>query len=591
VTDRSSPPPSPSQAPSPRLPRPAPATAPGPLDDQFYDLVEERFRRLLADDPIFATGLGIHDRDDELGDGTREAVLHDLAADRAHLATVEALDPAGLSADARFERDLELHNLRRVIFDTDEVRLWERRSLALDAVGDSLFLLFARDHAPLADRLAAIAGRLEAVPAYLEETKTRAVVPQVRMWQAMGIETAEEMPVFFDEIVAAGDGILPATDQRRLSKAAEAAKVAVDLYGTWLEGTLPGGTDDWPLGRERHDAMVGLRAFDGLEADAILALGWERLAEERDARAQAAREIDPSADVQTVIARVKADGPADFDGALDAYRGAMLRARNHLIEHDLITVPSGERIDVIQTPKYLRNVLPFAAYFEPAAFDADPKGLYVVTPSVHADPDAMKEHNFASISNTSIHEAYPGHHLQLDTARRHPSLTRLQVEAPEFVEGWGMYSELMMREQGFDTEPRFRLVMHTDAIWRACRIILDIRMHRGELSVDEATDFLQEQTSFQRSNARAEVDWYTYRPTYPLSYLLGRTLLLSLRTDEQRRLGERFDLKGFHDALMRAGSLPISFHRRLLAGDGKPNGAGSSGTGSSGTGPNGALRA
>ena len=131
-----------------------------------------------------------------------------------------------------------------------------------------------------------------------------------------------------------------------------------------------------------------------------------------------------------------------------------------------------------------------------------------------------------------------------------------------------MYSELMMREQGFDDAPAFRVAMHTDAIWRACRIILDVRMHRGELTVDEATDFLVEQTSFQRPNAAAEVSWYTYRPTYPLSYLLGRTMLLGLRADEQRRLGDRFSLKGFHDTLLRNGSLPISFHRRLMTGEG-----------------------
>ena len=93
----------------------------------------------------------------------------------------------------------------------------------------------------------------------------------------------------------------------------------------------------------------------------------------------------------------------------------------------------------------------------------------------------MREHNFSSISNTSIHEAYPGHHLQLAVANRHPSLTRLATDAPEFVEGWGMYSEQMMREQGFDDAPNFRLAMYTDAIWRACRIILDVRMHRGEI--------------------------------------------------------------------------------------------------------------
>lgn len=546
------------------LPRPAPAATPGPLDDRFYDLVETRFVRLVRDNPILGTALGLHQDDDLLGDGSREAVLAELADDGEHLAKVEAIDPAGLSAEASFERDLELHNVRRTIFDTDVLRLWERRSFALDHLGDSLFLLFARDHAPLAERLDAIAGRLEAAATYLEEAKTRATVLQVRLWQRIEIETAAELPTFFDELVAAGVGVLPASEQRRLERAGDAAKIAVEFYTTWLEGTLENGTDDWAIGRERHDAMVGLRAFDGLDSDTILALGWERLHEERAARAAAALEVDPNADEATVIARIKSDQPGDFNDALEAYRDAVHRARRHLIEHDLVTVPDDERIDVIPTPEYLRNVIPFAAYFEPAVFDRNPKGIYIVTPSVGGDPNAMREHNYASISNTSIHEAYPGHHLQLDTARRNGSLTRLLADAPEFVEGWGMYSELMMREHGFDAGPAFRVIMHTDAIWRACRIILDIRLHRGELSVEEATDFLVEQTNFERPNARAEVQWYTYRPTYPLSYLLGRTLLLGLRSDEQARLGDRFDLKGFHDTLMRNGSLPISFHRRLL---------------------------
>lgn len=570
------------------LPRPDPAADLGPLDDAFYDLVEARFRRLVDANPVLGTALGLHRDDDLLGDGSREHLLIELAADGAHLAQIEALDPAGLSFEVRFERDLEIHNVRRDIFDTDVLRIWERRSFALDTVGDSLFLLFARDHAALPERLDAIAGRLEAIGLYFEEAKTRATGAQVGRWQQLEIDTAVDLPNFFDEIVAAGTNVLPGADQRRLERAAASAKVAVELYSTWLEGTLATAGDGWAIGRERHDAMVALRGFNGFDADAILALGWERLAEERDARAAAAREIDPDATGDEVLARVKANQPATFAGALDAYRDAMLRARGHLIEHDLVTVPDDERIDVIETPEYLRRVLPFAAYFAPASFDPDPKGIYVVTPSVDGDPDAIREHNFASISNTSIHEAYPGHHLQLDTARRHPSLTRLLTDAPEFVEGWGMYSELMMREHGFDADPTFRLIMHTDAIWRACRIILDVRMHRGEIGVDEATNFLAQQTGFERPNAQAEVRWYTYRPTYPLSYLLGRTLLLGLRADEQRRLGDRFSLKGFHDTLLRNGSLPISFHRRLFEETGAASGgsgAGAAGAPGAGSGP------
>ncbi|HEX6868299.1 MAG TPA: DUF885 domain-containing protein, partial [Candidatus Limnocylindrales bacterium] len=522
----------------------------------------------VAADPVVGTYLGLHAHDDSLGEGSRDAILGELASDRAHLSAIEAIDPSTLSGPAAFDRELELHNVRRDIFDTDVLRIWERRSLALDSVGDGLFLLFARDHAPLAERLEAMTGRLEDVPRFLDAARSRASGPQVRLWQRIEIETAGELPTFMAEIAAAADPVLGVAERQRLQRAIDAADVAIDLYGTWLEASLAGGTDDWPTGRDRHDALVAHRAFDGLTADDILELGIQKLAEESAARTAAAREVDPDATEAEVIDRIKSDHPADFDGALDAYRAAMLRARQHLIEHDLVTIPDDERIDVIATPEYLRRVMPFAAYFPPAPFDHDAKGIYVVTPSVDHDPGAMREHNLASISNTSIHEAYPGHHLQLDVARRHPSMTRLLTDAPEFVEGWGMYSELMLREHGFDDDPRFRVMLHTDAIWRACRIILDVRLHRGEIGIDDAVDFMVRNTSFERANARAEVTWYTYRPTYPMSYLLGRTLLLQLRADESARLGDAFSLKAFHDTMLRNGSLPISFHRRLLAGEG-----------------------
>jgi uncharacterized protein (DUF885 family) len=529
----------------------------------LYDLVEDRFRRVIHDNPVTATFFGIHAEDERLGDGSRDALLGEIEAERRHLAAIEALDPAGLSPEAAFERDLEAHNVRQRVFELDAVRTWERRSTALDTLGDALFLLFARDFAPLAERLGALTARLEAVPAWLEQHRSRAVVPQVRLWQQLEMESAADVPSFLDDIAAAGD-ILPAGPRARLEAATRQAMAAIAGYREWLQGSLAAGTDTWALGRERYDELVELRAFDGLDADAILEIGERQLAENRARRAEVAREIDPSADEATVIDRIKSDHPATFEEALDAYRAVMHRARAHLIERDLVTVPDDERLEVIATPEYLRKVIPFAAYFDPPKFDHRPTGLYIVTPSVGDNPTAMREHNRSSISNTSIHEAYPGHHLQLAVAARHPSLTRLLADAPEFTEGWGMYSEQMMREQGFDDAPNFRLNMYTDAIWRACRIILDVRMHRGEVAVDDAVAFMVEQTGFEEPNARAEVHRYTYTPTYQLSYLLGKVLLLQLREDERRRLGDRFSLRRFHDALLRNGSLPISFQRRLL---------------------------
>jgi uncharacterized protein (DUF885 family) len=558
------------------LPRPVSQPAEGPLDAAFWDLVEADFRRLIANHPVYATYLGIHDDDGRLDDATRDAVIQEIADSRRFEREVESIDPSGLSESVRLERELALHNVRRELFNSEVHRVWERRSTAMDGVGDALFGIFARDYASLAERLESLTSRMEAIPAALEQSKTRATAPQVRLWQELEIDSGGQMPFLFDEIKAAGEGVLDERAQARLDKAVETAKASIGAYVETIKASMGSTVESWALGSDAYDQLVGLRAFDGLDASQILEIGHQQLALNKAARVEDARRIDPSVDESVVVDRVKSHHPATFEEALAAYKDAMTRARAHIIEHDIATVPAGEQISVIPTPEYLRTVIPFAAYFEPPKFDKHPSGIYIVTPSVGDDPNAMREHYYGGISNTSVHEAYPGHHLQLSAATRHPSLVRLLTDAPEFVEGWGMYSEQMMREQGFDDGPEFLLAMHTDAIWRACRIILDVRMHRGELSVDEATAFLIEHTGFEHANAQAEVFRYTYTPTYQLSYLLGKVLLLQLRADEQRRLGDRFRIKDFHDALLRNGSLPISFHRRLLAAE-AANGVGGGG--------------
>jgi uncharacterized protein (DUF885 family) len=546
------------------LPRPVTAE-PGPADARFWDIVEADFRRRIDRSPIMASYLGLHHDDDKLDDASRDRVEQDIADAHRLERDLQAVEARGLSWQVQVERELALHNIRRELFDLETHRVWERRSTAIDGVGDSLFAVFARDFAPLAERLVSLTGRLERVPAFLKQHKTRATAPQVRLWQELEIESGGDLPAFFGEVQAAGHGVLNEKQQARLDKAAKKASAAVAAHVKWLEAGMEKAVEPWAIGSDMLDQLISLRAFDGLDADQILEIGQQQLVQNKAARVEDARQIDPSASEREVVDRVKSKHPADFEAALAAYKDAMMRARAHIIERDIASMPAGETISVIATPEYLRTVIPFAAYFEPAKFDAKPLGIYIVTPAVRDDPNAMREHNYASISNTSVHEAYPGHHLQLSVAMRHPSLVRLLTDAPEFVEGWGMYSEQMMREQGFDAGPEFLLAMHTDAIWRACRIVLDIRMHRGELTVDEATDLLVEHTAFERANAQAEVFRYTYTPTYQLSYLLGKVLLLQLRADEQQRLGDRFSLKGFHDALLDNGSLPISFQRRLLA--------------------------
>jgi len=547
-----------------------PDPQPGPLDARLEALASAHLDGLFQRKPVTATFLGRHEQDDRLGDISREAAEAEVDIDRRYIADLEALDSAGLSGAAAFERDIALWQARKDLFTLAQLRAWERRPTAIDEIGDGLFSLFARDFAPLSERLESMAGRLEAAPTVLAQQRDVLNGRRVARWDLLELDSSRQLPTFFAEIDVAADRTWPDGDarQRRLRRAIDGARAALADYEAWLTATIEPDGDAFALGTETYDELVALRAFDGLTTDAILEIGEAQLAEQQAARVSVAAEIDPSASEAAVLDRVKSDHPATFEEALDAYRAAMFRARDHLVEKDLVTIPDGERLEVIATPEYLRNVMPFAAYFDPPRFDRDPTGVYIVTPSVDGDPGAMREHNRASISNTSIHEAFPGHHLQLTAAITHPSLIRAIADAPEFTEGWGMYSEQVMRETGFDDAAPFRLMLHTDAIWRACRIILDVRLHRGEITVPEAIEFLVRHTGFERPNAVAEVERYTSTPTYQLSYLLGKVMILRLRDDERRRLGPAFSLKRFHDALIYAGSLPVSFHRRLLAGEG-----------------------
>jgi uncharacterized protein (DUF885 family) len=514
-------------------------------------------------DPEEATYLGVHQHDHRLADGTREQIEQQAAFHRAAIAEMERFSADDLSAERALDRDLVIHEARLALHQLTERRQWAGSSGAAEHLGNALFPLLTRDFAPLEDRLESIAARLEAAPAYLAQTRTRVDAP-VRLWIDIDIESSELLPDFLDSIVtvARSEHVDPAL-ARRVEQAASGTRAVLDEHVAWLRGQARSRANGaWQTGPEGFERLVELRRLDA-DADEILAVGEQMLAEETAGRDAVCAEIDPTVEPAEVGAMIKENHPGSFPEALEAYRESMDRARAFVVEHDLATPPEQDRLKVIETPSFERHLIPFAAYYRPARFDRDPEGTYIVTPP--AAPEMWREHNYASISNTSVHEAYPGHHLQLSAANANPSLVRaLSMSAAEFDEGWAFYCERMMKDAGFDDTPTHRYILHTDAIWRSVRILLDVRLHRGEIGFEEAVAFMVDRTGFERPAALAEVKRYTSTPTYQLSYLYGRHMIERLRDRVRARMGPGFNLKFFHDTLIYGGTMPVSFAGRLF---------------------------
>jgi len=254
--------------------------------------------------------------------------------------------------------------------------------------------------------------------------------------------------------------------------------------------------------------------------------------------------------------------PKTFEEALKATREAMEEAKRFIVKNNIATVYEEDKLLVEETPAFAAPLLPFAAMMMPSRFDKPMIGVYVVTRP--KDIANLGRHlNYASVRNTAVHEAFPGHFLQGAISNR-SSLIHMLAQGTEIVEGWAHYCEEMMMEHGFITSLESKLIQVNDAIWRAVRIIVDVKLSRGEMSFDEAVNRLVDEVGMSREGAIAEVRRYTQTPSYPLSYLLGKHLILQLREEVKQKMGTKYDEKFFHDTITANGYLPITLLRKVF---------------------------
>jgi len=534
------------------------------MSEEAAKLLDQMLDRENELSPGNATFKGIHDYDELWDDPGPEGLAAYLAFVDDFAARVNAA-ARGASGDDALDLALARSHLAHLDVHLRTMDTARRNPLGIPSgVVSIIFIMFVRNYAPLEERLGAIRARLEKVPAYCAEAKKLFRKP-VALFVSLAAEAAAQVGPFLTQVIPAGAEKERSPQAAALRAAGEKAAAAIADFMAHVRG-LP-TRPDFAAGREAFDRLLAEHHLLDFDADKLQAFGEDALVRVELEMARLARKIRKGATAAQLVEEMKQDHP-NADGVLDFYRHWMDRSRRFVVERDICALPEGEILEVIPTPEFERPFIPYAAYMSPAPYEKEQRGFFYVTPvdpSLPADVQRQKlsGHNNYKVPVVALHEGYPGHHLQLCWANRVGRRIRREAHSNVFVEGWALYCEEMMREKGFYENDRVLLGQKRDTLWRAVRVVVDVALHTGQMSFDQAVAFMMDRIGMERVNAEAEVKRYCYSPTQPMSYLVGKHEIMALRDDYFRRDREA-TLRDFHNDLLALGSMPVKLAREAV---------------------------
>jgi len=527
----------------------------------FRDIERAYFDLRWHLDPVAATQAGVRTYDDRYGRFSPVALAPHLAALKSIGTALEETPVDEL--DDEIDRTALVNELRVVLrrFERERPQAKNPAFWLSHLLGGLHFLLGRRDRSP-ADRAAALAGRLEDVPALLDDARAALVEP-VRVFVETALRVNEGGLALVREVGSALAGVAPA-DARRLAVAAEGAAAALATFAHDLERWLESASDQFALGEDDFNFHLHYEHALRDTAPELWRYGMHLKEElEADLARRAAR-LNGGTRWQDVADRLRADH-APAAGLVESYAQEMKRARDFVAARALAAIPDAP-LDVVPTPAFMRPFIPFAAYDSPGPYSSDRTGWFYVTLPDPRLPAAaqeriLRDHCRHELGVTALHEGYPGHHLHLVHAQQQRSQTRKNVWTPLTVEGWALYCEDMMGEEGFYRSEEEEFFQRVHLLWRAARVLLDVGLHTRGMTFDQAVDHLVTELHVDRSNAEAEVRRYCAEAAQPLCYAVGRREILELRKDFRAARGPRFTLRAFHDAMLRYGGLPVALIR------------------------------
>ena len=549
-------------------------------DLQFAGVAKTYFEQYLSTHPEAATQLGDHRFDARSNDLSKKGVTRDAKLYRETLIALERIPLEKLSPAYRIDYRMLRDDLNASLFSIQVLKEYEWDPLGYNPA-QGVYLLLARNFAPLPTRLAAVQARLDAFPAKLAAAKANLKNPprihtETAIQQNQGAISLvrDELEIYLKDAPAM---------KPKLAASRARAIAALDEYGKWLQkDLLPRSTRDFRLGADKYrrklrfaldseiapeailrNAEADLVATQNGMYDTALPLYHQFFADKADA---AIKEMDHKALIRAVLTKLADDHPNN-DNVVKLAEQDLAEATAFVREKNLLTLP-GEPVKIIVMPEFQRGVA--VAYCDPAgALEKNGETFYAISPTpADWSPAQVKSHfreyNRSMLKDLTVHEAMPGHYVQLAIANKAtaPTLARSVIYSGTFAEGWGTYAEQMMVEAGYGGAPvkmqqlkmRLRLIINA---------IIDQKIHAGSMSETEAMDLMIQEGFQEEREAAGKWRRALLTSTQLSTYYVGNIEVNNIRRDFEAKHGKG-KLKEMHDQMLAHGTISAKYIREMM---------------------------
>ena len=553
-------------------------------DQKFAAFFKEYLEDLMKSSPVEASRLGDHRYDDRIEDLSVKARAASLEKQKALLDKLsKSIDYKALSRDSQIDFEILRDSLKRNIWLEENTHPFEDDPRTWGGyMSDSVYLILTQSTEEKSKRIRAAAARIEAIPKVVADAKAGISSPP-KVFVETSIKQNLGAINFYKKTLFELTGETPNVSV--MAAPAKTAVAALEDYQVFLEKTvLPRSVDGWRIGRRMFEQKLEMELDTGIPANEVLK---EALSEADRVRAEMYmiskqlwhREFPkkplPPDDaegrrrcIQEILASLGKDHGEVTTLVPDAKKTAE-EIKAFMKANDILRLPDPDRCAIIEMPEFQRGFS--TAYLNPAPpLDPKAESHYAVSPPPREWDDRkvqsyLQEYNRSMMKLLTIHEAYPGHYVQLEYSNRHPSLVRRVLQSGIFAEGWAVYTEQMMLDQGFGNgDLPLRLHQLKWYLRAVVNAILDHKMHCEEMTDEQALKLLTEGAFQTEGEALGKIQRAKLSSCQLSTYFVGRMAFYRLRQSVSRELGKDFDLGRYHEAVLDHGTIPVKYLPELV---------------------------